>query len=60
MYAAGGSYQCLRDTFYIQGIETAENQGSSPYELMDRLAEQAKLGTNGLLFFSYRLGERSP
>jgi xylulokinase len=60
MQAAGGSYQWLRDTFCLQEKEAAERQNISPYELMNQLAEQSKPGANGLLFFPYLLGERSP
>jgi xylulokinase len=60
MQAAGGSYQWLRDTFCLQEKEAAERQKISPYKLMDQLAEQSMPGANGLLFFPYLLGERSP
>ena len=60
MQAAGGSYQWLRDTFCIQEKEAAERLQVSPYELMNLQAEQSKPGANGLLFFPYLLGERSP
>jgi xylulokinase len=60
MQAAGGAYQWVRDTFCQQEKEAAELQGISPYELMNQLAEQSTPGANGLLFFPYLLGERSP
>ena len=60
MQAAGGSYQWLRDTFCLQEKEAAEQQRISPYELMDQQVEQSKPGANGLLYFPYLLGERSP
>ena len=60
MQAAGGSYQWLRDTFCPQETEAAERLKVSPYELMNLEAEQSKPGANGLLFFPYLLGERSP
>jgi len=60
MQAAGGSYQWLRDTFCLKEKEAAEQQSISPYELMDQLAEQSPPGANGLLYFPYLLGERSP
>jgi xylulokinase len=60
MQAAGGAYQWLRDTLCIPEKESAEKLHISPYELMDQLAEQSKPGANGLLFFPYLLGERSP
>ncbi len=60
MQAAGGAYQWLRDTICQPEKMIAEQKKISPYELMDRLAEQSKPGSNGLLFFPYLLGERSP
>jgi len=60
MQAAGGAYQWLRDTFCLPEMAAAKQQGVSPYELMNRLAEESKPGANGLLFFPYLLGERSP
>jgi xylulokinase len=60
MQAAGGSYQWLRDTFCIQEKEAAERLQLNPYELMNLQAEQSKPGANGLFFFPYLLGERSP
>jgi len=60
MQAAGGSYQWLRDTFCQQEKNAAEQLKLSPYELMNLQVEQSKPGANGLLFFPYLLGERSP
>ena len=60
MQAAGGSYQWLRDTFCQQEKEAAEQLKISPYELMNMQAEKSKPGANGLMFFPYLLGERSP
>jgi xylulokinase len=60
MQAAGGSYQWLRDNLCLPEKETAEKLKVSPYELMNLQAEKSKPGANGLLFFPYLLGERSP
>ncbi len=60
MQAAGGSYQWLRDTFCQPEKETADRLKISPYELMNLQAEQSLPGANGLVFFPYLLGERSP
>jgi len=60
MQTAGGSYQWLRDTFCQQEKNAAEQLKLSPYELMNLQVEQSKPGANGLLFFPYLLGERSP
>ncbi len=60
MQAAGGSYQWLRDNFCLPEKDAAETLKISPYELMNLQAEKSKPGANGLLFFPYLLGERSP
>jgi xylulokinase len=60
MQAAGASYQWLRDTFCLPEVEAAARLPTSPYALMDGLAEQSPPGANGLVFFPYLLGERSP
>lgn len=60
MQAAGASYQWLRDIFCLPEKEAAEKLNASPYELMNALAEGSPPGANGLLYFPYLLGERSP
>lgn len=60
MQAAGGSYQWLRDTLCLPEKEAAGRLAVSPYELMNLQAEQSKPGANGLVYFPYLLGERSP
>jgi xylulokinase len=60
MQAAGASYQWLRDTACLTEKESAGKMGVSPYELMNLKAEQSPPGANGLMFFPYLLGERSP
>jgi len=60
MQAAGGSYQWLRDILCVPEKEAAERLRVSTYELMNLQAEQSKPGANGLVFFPYLLGERSP
>jgi xylulokinase len=60
MQAAGGSYQWLRDTLCQPEKETAQNLQIDPYEAMNLEAEKSKPGANGLTYFPYLLGERSP
>lgn len=60
MQAAGGSYQWLRDTLCQLEKDAAGHLGISPYELMNLQAEQSHPGADGLMFFPYLLGERSP
>lgn len=60
MQAAGGSYQWLRDTFSLPEKQQAEKLGLDAYEVMNQLAETSPPGANGVFFFPYLLGERSP
>ncbi len=60
MQAAGNSYQFLRRTL-CQDLEClAQEQGVSPYALMDREITASPVGAKGLLYLPYILGERSP
>ncbi len=60
MQAAGASYQWLRDTICTSEKQAASDLHVSAYELMNLEAEQSPAGANGLMFFPYLLGERSP
>jgi xylulokinase len=60
MQAAGNSYQWLRDNVCREEREAAVGLKVSPYELMNLQAEGSPRGANGLVFFPYLLGERSP
>lgn len=60
MQAAGAAYQWLRDTLCQPEKDAAAAQHTSPYALMDALAEQSPPGANGLLCLPYLMGERSP
>jgi xylulokinase len=60
MQSAGGSYQWLRDTVCLPEKTAAEALKVSPYELMNLQAEKSQPGANGLFFFPYLLGERTP
>jgi xylulokinase len=49
-------YRWLRDALCQEEIEASKMQGSNPYELMDRLAEKAPVGCEGLIFHPYLQG----
>ena len=57
--AGGGSYKWFRDTFAAAEIAEAEKAGVSAYEIINRRAEQAPPGAEGLFFLPYLLGERT-
>jgi xylulokinase len=60
MQAAGGSYQWVRDNLCAEEMDAAGKLGLSSYELMNLQVMKSQPGANGLLFFPYLLGERSP
>ena len=60
MQAAGASYQWTRDQLCPDEVRNAESEGISPYELMNAQAESSPVGSNGLIFLPYLMGERSP
>ena len=60
MQAAGASYQWTRDQLCPLEVQSGEQLGLSPYQLMNLEAEASPPGANGLLFLPYLMGERSP
>ena len=60
MQSAGGAYQWVRDQLGSPEKAASEQLGVSPYELMNLQVLKSKPGANGLFFFPYLLGERSP
>ncbi|WP_040951619.1 xylulokinase [Gorillibacterium massiliense] len=60
MLAAGGSFQWWKNHFSAEEKKQADAEGRDVYELLTELAEQAPLGSEGLLFAPYLTGERVP
>lgn len=60
MQSAGGAYQWVRDQLCIPEKLASEQLGVSSYELMNLQVLKSEPGANGLFFFPYLLGERSP
>jgi xylulokinase len=60
MHTAGGAYQWVRDQLCLPEKSASEDLGISPYELMNLQVLKSEPGANGLFFFPYLLGERSP
>lgn len=58
--SAGLSLRWLRDVCCQAEVSAAQEQGTDPYVLMDRLAVTSPPGANRLLFLPYLMGERSP
>lgn len=60
MQYAGGSYNWLKNTICHMECYLAGQNHCSPYEYMNREAEESKAGSNGVIFLPYLLGERAP
>ena len=60
MQAAGSAYAYVKDALCEPELTAARQQNISAYELLNRLVEKSPVGSKGLLFLPYMLGERSP
>ena len=60
MQTAGASHQWLKNTICKYEDAILVEKGCSPYDLIDKQAEESIPGSNGLLFLPYLLGERTP
>nr|WP_263324375.1 xylulokinase [Neobacillus sp. Marseille-Q6967] len=60
MQTAGGAYNWVKNTICQYEIHEAERNGVSPYEYMNTQIEQSPVGSNGIIFLPYLLGERAP
>lgn len=50
----------IRDEFASSEVETAKRLGIDPYEVLTRIADRVRPGSDGLLFHPYLAGERAP
>lgn len=57
---AGLSYRWIRDELCSVEKVMAERLDTDPYELMGQQAEQAEVGSKGLIYLPYLMGERAP
>ena len=60
MQYAGGAYNWLKNTVARYETEAAARQGCSPYDLMNEEVAASTIGSNGVTFLPYLLGERAP
>ena len=60
MQYAGGSYNWVKQTVARYEAAYAAEHGGSPYDLMNELAAASPVGSNGVIFLPYLLGERAP
>ena len=50
----------IRDEFASSEVETAKRLGIDSYEVLTKIAERVRPGSDGLLFHPYLAGERAP
>jgi len=60
MLSAGGSFQWLRNHLGEVECDQARRMGVDPYDILCEEAEDAAVGSEGLLFLPYLTGERTP
>lgn len=60
MQAAGASFSWLKNEICALETERGQQNGVSPYELINEQIKESRPGANGLLFLPYLMGERSP
>lgn len=60
MQSGGGASAWFIDTLCKYEKKDAEEQGLNLYDLLEEELAQTSVGSNGLLFLPYLLGERSP
>jgi xylulokinase len=58
--AAGLSLRWFRDNFCSDEMETAKLMECDPFVLMDKEASLVPIGSNGIVYLPYLMGERTP
>lgn len=59
-YSAGVVHEWFKDQIFLAEGRDADREGGSPFDLMDRIAQQAPPGSNGLLFLPHMRGGGAP
>jgi len=60
MQTAGGAYHWVKNTIGQFEMHEAEMNGKSAYDYLNAQIEQSPIGSNGVIFLPYLLGERAP
>jgi xylulokinase len=60
MQSAGGSYNWLKQQVCLHETAEGARMGCSPYDLINQEVAQSPVGSNGVMFLPYLLGERAP
>jgi xylulokinase len=58
--SCASAHRWLRDQFFTGDIEQSSAEGKDVFSAMDEIAQDVPVGSDGLLFHPYLLGERSP
>jgi len=56
----GASLRWFRDNFGYEEIEKSRKTGVDPYVYLDSLAEKVEAGSDGLFYYPYPMGAKSP
>ncbi len=60
MQSAGASFNWVKNQICTSEVAEAKQKGISPYQLINEEIAQSVIGSNGLIFLPYLMGERSP
>ena len=58
--SCASAHRWLRDQFFQSEMRESEHRKMNAFEAMDEIARDVPVGSNGLIFHPYLLGERSP
>lgn len=58
--AAGLSLRWFRDNFCLSEVEASKYLECDPFVLMDKEASKVPVGSNGIIYLPYLMGERTP
>lgn len=58
--AAGLSLKWIKDNLCVDISERAKKNGESSYVIIDKIASETSIGSNGVMYLPYLMGERTP
>lgn len=58
--AAGLSLKWIKDNLCVDISENAKKNGESSYAVIDKIASEIPIGSNGVMYLPYLMGERTP
>ena len=57
---AASAMRWFRDNFCFEEVEQSRKRGENVYDIVEKATEDIPIGSNGLIFHPYLLGERAP